>query len=103
MAHKMITFLSFGAFAQSDVASISGFVRDASGSVVPEARVTIKNEGVEFERALLTNNEGYYYGARANIQRPQHQPAGDLYRRNPEFAQQTGIDQFRLYDLANLG
>src|ERR1017187_3544099 len=59
----LIALVSFSAFAQSDVASISGFVRDASGSVVPGARVVIKNEGVEFERTLTTNNEGYYFGA----------------------------------------
>src|ERR1035437_9249953 len=52
--------LSFSAFAQSDVASISGFVRDASGAVVPGAKVLIKNEAVEFERTVTTNNEGYY-------------------------------------------
>ena len=51
---------SFSAFAQSDVASISGFVRDSSNAVVPNAKVVIKNEGVEFERTANTNNEGYY-------------------------------------------
>ena len=59
----LIASLAVGAFAQSDVASISGFVRDASGAVVPGAKVVIKNEGVEFERTLTTNNEGYYYVA----------------------------------------
>src|SRR6202050_4102103 len=53
----------FSAFAQSDVASISGFVKDASGAVVPGAKVVVKNEGVEFERTLTTNNEGYYFVA----------------------------------------
>jgi hypothetical protein len=57
----LIVVASFSAFAQSDVASISGFVRDASGAVVPAARVQIKNEGVEFERTVSTNNEGYYF------------------------------------------
>jgi len=52
--------MSFSAFAQSDVASISGFVRDASGAVVPGAKVLIKNEAVEFERTITSNNEGYY-------------------------------------------
>src|ERR1700722_7065709 len=52
--------VSFGAFAQSDVASISGFVRDSPGAGVPGAKVTIKNETVEFERTITTNNEGYY-------------------------------------------
>jgi hypothetical protein len=59
----LMALLSFSAFAQSDVASISGFVKDASGAVVPGAKVVIKNEGVEFERTLITNNEGYYFVA----------------------------------------
>src|SRR6202789_3252475 len=53
----------FSAFAQSDVASISGFVKDASGAVVPGAKVVVKNEGVAFERTLTTNNDGYYFVA----------------------------------------
>jgi hypothetical protein len=55
-----LLLMSFGAFAQSDVASISGFVRDASNAFVPGVKVLIKNEGVEFERLVTTNNEGYY-------------------------------------------
>src|SRR5271165_6525950 len=56
----LVSLLSYSAFAQSDVASISGFVRDSSGAVVPGAKVLIKNEGVDIERALTTNNDGYY-------------------------------------------
>jgi hypothetical protein len=57
----LIALVSFSAFAQSDVASISGFVRDPSGSVVPGAKVVIRNEGLEFERTTNANNDGYYY------------------------------------------
>jgi hypothetical protein len=32
-------------FAQSDVGSIVGFVRDPSGAVVPQAKITATNEG----------------------------------------------------------
>jgi hypothetical protein len=56
----LLFLLSYSAFAQSDVASISGFVRDSSGAVVPGAKVLIKNEAVDIERAITTNNEGYY-------------------------------------------
>lgn len=34
----------FSAFAQSDNASISGFVKDASGAVVPGVKITVKND-----------------------------------------------------------
>ncbi|HYW45081.1 MAG TPA: carboxypeptidase regulatory-like domain-containing protein [Bryobacteraceae bacterium] len=59
-ALSLILLAPFGAFAQSDVAAISGFVRDSSSAVVPGVKVVIKNEAVEFERTATTNNEGYY-------------------------------------------
>src|SRR3954447_11685234 len=47
------------AFAQSDLGSISGFVRDPSGSTVPNAKVTVRNES-GLERQATTNESGYY-------------------------------------------
>ena len=55
-------FLSFSAFAQSDVASISGFVRDSSNAVVPNAKVVIRNEGVEFEKDSHHKQRGLLRG-----------------------------------------
>jgi hypothetical protein len=52
--------LTAGLLAQSDNASISGFVKDASGSSVPNATVIIKNEATGVERRTTTNNEGYF-------------------------------------------
>ncbi|HKV22954.1 MAG TPA: carboxypeptidase regulatory-like domain-containing protein [Candidatus Acidoferrum sp.] len=47
------------AHAQSDLGKISGFVKDPSGAVVPNAKVTIKNNtGVE--RSATTNDSGFY-------------------------------------------
>lgn len=48
------------AFAQSDTASITGFVRDATGSTVPNASITIQNEATGIERKATTNEQGYY-------------------------------------------
>src|SRR5689334_12255955 len=48
------------AFAQSDLGSISGFVKDPSGAVVPNAQVTVKNEATGLERKTNTNESGYY-------------------------------------------
>src|SRR5712691_7987070 len=47
------------ALAQSDLGSISGFVKDPSGAVVPKAKVTVKNES-GLERQATTNDSGYY-------------------------------------------
>jgi hypothetical protein len=48
------------AFAQSDLGSISGFVKDPSGAVVPKAQVTVKNEATGNERSAATNESGFY-------------------------------------------
>ena len=47
------------ALAQSDLGSISGFVRDPSAATVPNAKVTVKNE-TGLERQTTTNESGYY-------------------------------------------
>src|ERR1035437_6215106 len=47
------------ALAQSDSGSISGFVKDPSGAIVPKAKVSVKNES-GLERQATTNESGYY-------------------------------------------
>src|SRR5260370_35952993 len=47
-------------FAQSDTASITGFVRDPSSRTVPNATITVKNENTGIERRSTTNESGYY-------------------------------------------
>src|ERR1035437_8496242 len=47
------------AFAQSDLGSISGFVKDPSGAIIPKAKVSVKNES-GLERQATTNDSGYY-------------------------------------------
>src|ERR1051326_2095658 len=50
---------AFLALGQSDLGSISGFVRDPSGATVPNAKVTVKNVS-GLERTATTNESGYY-------------------------------------------
>jgi len=47
-------------FAQSDLGSISGIVKDPSGAVIPKAQVTVKNEATGTERTATTNEAGFY-------------------------------------------
>ena len=47
------------AFAQSDLGSISGFVKDPSGATIPRAQVIAKNQ-TGLERQATTNESGYY-------------------------------------------
>jgi hypothetical protein len=46
-------------FAQSDLGTISGFVKDPSGATVPNAKVTVHNQ-TGIERAVNTNDSGFY-------------------------------------------
>ncbi len=48
------------AFAQSDNSTISGMVKDSSGSVIVNAKVTVINEGTGFERQATTNETGFF-------------------------------------------
>lgn len=47
-------------FAQSDNSSISGVVKDSSGAVVANAKVTVRNEDTSFDRIVTTNQSGFY-------------------------------------------
>src|SRR5579871_4970271 len=53
----LITLL---AFAQTDIGSISGYVKDPSGGVIPKAKVTVKNEATGQQIPVVTNDSGYY-------------------------------------------
>jgi hypothetical protein len=46
-------------FAQSDLGTISGFIKDPSGATVPNAKVTVRNNAA-VERQAVTNESGYY-------------------------------------------
>jgi hypothetical protein len=47
-------------YAQSDVGSIVGFVTDQTGAVVPNAKVTVTNEGTGETRVVTADAEGHY-------------------------------------------
>jgi len=47
------------AFAQSDLGTISGYVKDPSGGTIAGAQITIKNQS-GIERQTTTNESGYY-------------------------------------------
>lgn len=58
LAILALVCIAFG-LAQSDLGSISGFVKDPSGATVPNAKVTAKNQ-TGLERHATTNESGYY-------------------------------------------
>ena len=56
---SLCLLLSGVVFAQSDLGGISGFVKDPSGAIIPNAKITVRNDsGVE--RKTSTNENGYY-------------------------------------------
>src|SRR6266849_5939162 len=48
------------AWAQTNTGSISGTVRDSTGAVVPDAKVTLKNMATGLERSIQTDSTGGY-------------------------------------------
>src|SRR5438046_10580434 len=55
----IVLLCTIPSFTQTDLGSISGFVKDPSGAVIPKAKVTVKNES-GLERQAVTNDSGYY-------------------------------------------
>src|SRR5882724_10784983 len=47
-------------FAQAPSGTIAGVVADETGSVVPNANITVKNKGTGFERQLLSGADGTF-------------------------------------------
>jgi len=56
----LLIALPAAAYAQSDVGSISGYVRDSSGAVIPNATVTVRNEGTDQSQKVQTDSSGHY-------------------------------------------
>ncbi len=55
-----LLFAPTAAYAQADSSSLSGTVTDASGAVVPNAKVTAHNEGTNQDRSVTTSQSGSY-------------------------------------------
>jgi len=51
---------SIAAFSQNDVGSIVGFIKDQSGAVIPNARVTVTNESTGESRTVSADAQGRY-------------------------------------------
>ena len=56
----LLVVLSAGAWAQGIFATLTGVVTDPSQSVVPNARVTLRDTGSGSERQTVSNGDGYY-------------------------------------------
>jgi hypothetical protein len=54
-------------YAQVDTGAILGVVRDASGAVIPGAKVTVRNEGTSLTQSTTTSESGTYIFAPLKI------------------------------------
>lgn len=59
-ALMFVSIFNTATFAQNDVGTISGFVTDQTGAVIPNATVTVTNEGTGETRTVLTGATGHY-------------------------------------------
>lgn len=59
-AATLCVAVSFCSFAQSDVGTITGFVRDPTGAVIPNAKVTVTSEATREQRVVNTDAQGHY-------------------------------------------
>jgi len=55
-----VVVASTGLFAQTTTGSIVGTITDPSGSVAPDVKITVKEEGTGATRILSTNQQGQY-------------------------------------------
>lgn len=60
LAALILAFAQFQAFAQLSSASVTGIVRDPSGSVIPNVRLTLQNVQTSVARTLVSNSAGNY-------------------------------------------
>src|SRR5215471_10151210 len=56
----LFVFLTTSLWGQGIFATLTGIVTDPSGSVVPDAKVTLKESASGSSRETVTNGEGYY-------------------------------------------
>ncbi|MDQ2841897.1 MAG: carboxypeptidase regulatory-like domain-containing protein [Acidobacteriota bacterium] len=60
MAAAIFLTIACACFAQVDLSGITGTIRDASGRVVPEAAVLVRNVNNGLERQTTSNRDGIY-------------------------------------------
>ena len=59
----LLILFSASILAQVDRATINGTVKDASGAVVPGARVTVTSPSTGLTRETITESNGYFVAA----------------------------------------
>lgn len=58
---SLLVFSCRYASAQVNTASLAGLVKDPTGAIVPDAKVTARNAAMGIQRTSQTNGDGYYF------------------------------------------
>jgi hypothetical protein len=56
----LVLLIAPGAYAQLSSASVTGLVRDSSGSIIPNVKIVLRNVGTSVERTTTSNSAGNY-------------------------------------------
>ena len=56
----LLAALAFPGWSQSDLSTITGTVKDSTGAAVPNAKVSVSNQGTGVSRETTTNDLGAY-------------------------------------------
>ena len=67
MVLALLALTSSSLMAQSIFATLTGVVSDASGAVIPNAKITIRNSSSKDVRRTVTNGEGYFTFASISV------------------------------------
>ena len=60
MTLAAVGLFAIGAFAQSNTGTITGVITDPNGAVVPNAAVTVTNQGTAEKRNVQADSQGSY-------------------------------------------
>ncbi len=60
LAFTLCVFVSFSALAQETTGGLQGTVKDATGAVMPNAKVVVTSSTLAGSKEIVTDGSGYY-------------------------------------------
>jgi len=93
-------FLAFSLKAQVDTGTIRGTVTDATGGVIPGAKVTIRNEGTSLTQSTTTSDSGNYVFTPLRIGTYSVEVEKEGFKRQRRAALELNIQQQLVADFA---
>ena len=101
-AAYVLLCLTFTLSAQVDTGTILGTVVDATGAVIPGAKVTIRNEGTAFTQSTTSSASGTYVFAALRIGTYTVEAEREGFKRQRRAGLELNIQQQLVADFAGL-